>query len=344
MDVSLILNTIRANSSALYQERVPEATKTNMQKVGNAILEYESTTNEFLNGLVKRIAFIEVSNRRFKNPLAVLKTAGRPFGTTFEEIYVNPVKAQTFDGGENGASQMLKVTKPDLKTIFHEKNREDKYPVSVTEVQLQDAFTSEGEFNEFYASIMTAMYSGDEIDEYLLMRNLVSDGIAKNKIKSLEIDYTGDEESSKGLIKLLKTISTDMTFPSGAFNGYNVLNASQIEAGTVTAVRTWTPKENQILLIRSDVDANTDVEVLAKAFNMDKADLLKNKIVVDSFGDENTLCYLCDERSFKAKDTLYKVRSFDNGSNLVTNYWLHHHQILSMSLFANGVAIKKKAV
>lgn len=341
MDIITILNTIRDNNSSMYAERVPAATVSNLESVGTAIMSYESIQNEFLSSLVNRIAFTIVSNRRFKNPLAVLKKAGKPFGTDVEEIYTNPVSAVTYNGSKT--DDMLNVTKPDVKTIFHRMNRQDKYPVSISNAQLTKAFTSVNEMEKLITSIITAMYSGDEMDEYLLMRNLVSDSIKNNKLKAVEVDYDGGEESCKGLVKLIKTFALDFTFPSKEFNGFNVLNKTAISNKTMTPATTWTPKENQILLIRSDVDASTDVEVLAKAFNMDKTTFLNRKIVVDSFGDADTLCVIADENIFEVRDDQYCVRSFDNGSNLTTNYWLHHWQTISISLFGNAVAIKKKA-
>ena len=339
MNVINIINTIHANSSAQYTERVPVLTANNLKETGHAIMSFEPTTNEFLSGLVNRIAFTEVSNRRFKNPLAMLKKGLKPYGTDIEEIYTNPVSAVAFDG--SATSDMLNVTKPDTKTIYHRMNRQDKYPVSVSALQLQKAFTSFNEMEVFINSIITAMYSGDEMDEYLLMRNLVSGAVAEGKVKTYEVEWNADADSSRDLIVLVKTLSSNFTFPKKEFNGYNLANADKISAKQVTACTTWTPKENQILMIRADVDAVTDVDVLAKAFNMEKADFLARKIVVDSFGDEDTLMYLTDENAFKVYDDLYQVRSFDNGSNLTTNYWLHHWQTMSLSLFANGVAIKK---
>lgn len=341
MDVITILNTVRANNSAQYQERVPELTKTNLEAVGVAITEYESTSNEFIDAIVNKIAFTRVSNRRYKNPLAVLKKGVKPYGTDIEDIYTNPVMAVTYNGSDT--EDMLKITKPDTKTIYYRMNRQDKYPVSVTEPQLQKAFTSFTELEKFINSIISAMYSGDEMDEYLLMRNALSGAVSEGKIRTVDITYTGDEATSKDLIKLVKTLSANFTFPSKAFNGYNVLNEDAIIAGTLTPCTTWTPAENQILLIRSDVDASTDVEVLAKAFNMEKTEFLKRKFVIDTFGDEDTLCIIADEAVAQFYDDLYKVKSFDNGSNLSTNYWLHHWQTLSLNLFANCVAIKATA-
>lgn len=341
MDVITIMNTIHANNSALYQERVPLLTKTNIADVGNPILTYEAVANEFLSAFVNRIAFEEVSNRRFRNPLAVLKKGGKPFGSDVLDIYTNPVTAVTYNGSVT--DDMLKVTKPDTKTMYHRMNRQDKYPVSVSDAQLKTAFTSLHELGKFFDSILTAMYSGDEIDEFLLMRNIVAEGVTGKKIKTLELAYDGSETACKDLVKLIKTLSSNFALPSTQYNGYNEMNADAIEAKSITGITTWTPVANQIFLIRSDVDASTDVEVLAKAFNMEKTEFLKRKFVVDSFGDEDTLCFLGDEANFEVYDDLYTVKSFSNGSNLVTNYWLHHWQTISYSLFGNGVAIKKTA-
>lgn len=342
MDWLLALNTIRANNSAGYQERVPEATKENFNQVGEKILSFEADTNEFLSALVNRIGFVEAASRRFKNPLAVLKTGGMPFGTTIEELYTNPVKAKAYDGNEVG--DLLTIEKPDTKTLFHEKNREDKYPVSINMVKLQEAFTSPEALGEFYNThILNAMYSGDEMDEFLLMKKVISTAISEGRIVTQEIEYDGEEQTSKNLVKLLKTLSGDFTFPKTCYNGYNLLNDAKIEAKELTPAITWTPAKNQVVLVRTDVDAATDVEVLAKAFNMEKTDFLKRKFVVDDLGDDDILCVICDENIFKFKDTFYQVRSFNNGSNLTQKWWLHHHQLLSLSLFGNAVAIKKTA-
>ena len=334
-----IVNTIRAENGVSYQERIPELTRNNFEEVGNALVTYEEDFNSFCNALVNKVAFTEVSNRRFKNPLAALKSGTKPFGTDIEEIYVNPVSAVTYNG--SATDDMLKITKPDVKSIYHRMNRQDKYPVSITIPQLQKAFTSEANLNAFIQGVINAMYSGDEMDEFLLMKAIVSEGIADGKVKKVDLTYDGSKTASEDLVKLIKTLSHDFTEPSTVFNGYNELNKTAIDGGTVTACTTWAPKENQIIIIRSDVDAATDVDVLAKAFNMDKADLMKRKFVVSSFGDDKTLAFVCDEKFFKVTDDLYTVRSFDNGSNLARNYWLHHWQTISLSLFANAIAIQQ---
>ena len=341
MNVINILNTIRANSSQMYQDRIPTATKENLQEIGGLLVEYKAARNEFVDALINKIAFTIVSNRRYKNPLSILKKGKKPFGTDIEEIFTNPITGEEYDS--TTTDDLLTIKKADVKTIYHRSNRRNKYKVSVNIPELKRAFTNEGSFAEFVNSKLNAMYSGDEMDEYMLMRNLFSDAIKKNMLVSYDLNYDGGETSCKELIKLIKTLSANFTFMSRDYNGYNKLNAEGIEGGTITACETWTPSESQMILIRSDVDASTDVEVLAKAFNMDKTEFLSRKIVVDSFGDEDTLCVILDDAFAKIYDELYDVEEFTNGSNLVKTYWLHHWQTISLSLFANAVAIKQTA-
>ena len=46
-----ILNTIRANASLAYQDRVPKVTRENFADVGKIITEYDAFANEFLTNL-----------------------------------------------------------------------------------------------------------------------------------------------------------------------------------------------------------------------------------------------------------------------------------------------------
>lgn len=341
MNIVNILNTIRANASALYQERIPEATADNLKELGGTIINYTPARNEFCDAIINKIAFTYVRSRAYQNPLSILKKDRKPFGTDIEDIYTNPAKAHKFDGTNTG--NLLAIKKPDVKTMYHRMNRQDQYEVSISVPELQLAFTSPAEFEKFLNSKIQSLYNGDEMDEYLLMRNIFVDAVTKGYLKTIEIDYTGDETTSKDLVKLIKTLSGDFTFAKGDYNGYNVLNKTGIADGSITQCVTWTPKENQVLLIRNDVDANTDVEVLAKAFNMEKTDFIKRKMIVDSFGDTDTICVLMDDALPEFRDNFYSVEEFHNGSTLTRTYFLHHWQTLSLTLFANAVVIKAKA-
>lgn len=332
-----VINTIREKGSELYQDRIPVVTQENMREVGTMLTshDYEPQKNEFLNALVYKVAFTEVMNRRWKNPLAVLKKGTRPFGGFKEVAHVNPTKGKEFT--EDG-SDLFTTEKPDVKTAYFRRNRRQKYPVSISDAQLRTAFHSPAEFGKLYNGIVNAMYSGDDMDEYLLMRDGLSACISEGRVKTIEIDY---ETNPSELIKGINTISRYFKYESDQYAGYNLVNSAQIEAGEDPCI-TWCPPERQVLLIREDVDVNTDIEVLAKAFNMDKTDFTPRKIGVDTFSDPSILCVLADESFFEFEDEEYKVTNFENGSNLTKKFYLHHWETIQFNGLANAVAFKQK--
>lgn len=332
-NMQAILDVIRANASTEYQERVPVTTQTNITEVGNPILTYQSIQNEFLNALVNRIALSVIQNKTAKNPLAVLKKGTIPLGSDIQEIFTNMAKDTGFDGK---GDKLLTKTTPDVKALYHRVNREGQYPVTITRAMLQRAFTSYAELEKLMNSIITSMYSGDNRDEFILMKNLFAGAIANNLTVKVSVDHVDDATAATSLIKAIKKASKAFTYPSTAFNKYYV---NKPDSDTGEPVTTWTPLENQILLIRSDIMVDIDVDVLAKAFNMNKVDFLARTLEVDNFGSA-TNCYamLMDESCPQIYDNLYEITEFYNPQGLYWNYWLNHHQTYGFSLFANSVA------
>ena len=53
----------------------------------------------------------------------------------------------------------------------------------------------------------------------------------------------------------------------------------------LAGVKTHVKHENQTIIVSADFDALMDVQVLAAAFNMDKAEFLSKRLLVDSFGN-----------------------------------------------------------
>lgn len=329
-----VINTIHAQASADYQARIPLATQNNITEVGGAIMSYQATENEFLNALVNKVAMTIVRNRTFKNPLAVLKKGSVPLGRNIEEIYTNPATGETYD--PTGAN-LLNRNIPDTKAIYHSMNRQGKYKVTITKAQLIQAFTSYQNLEKLLNSIVNSIYSGDNLDEFMLMKQLFASAIAGKKLKTIDTQIAAveDADSAKALVKAIKTVGKAMEFPSTSFNSYHDIN-KDTDAKPVT---TWTPLDNQVLILRNDIAVDVDVELLAKAFNVSYTDLQQRTLIVDGFGDEvNCAAVLCDEAFVQVYDNLTQMENFHNGEGLYDNYIYHHWQTYSLSLFANAVA------
>lgn len=327
-----IMNTIRDNAGTSYQDHVPVATVTNIQDVANPILAYSPTQNEFLNTLVNRIALVIVRNQVATNPLRLLKKGSIPLGKDIEEIFTNMAEGEAYNPDGTG---LLSRNLPDVKAAYHSMNRQGKYKVTITDAQLNQAFTSWSELGALITSIINSLYSGDNFDEFNLMKNLFARAIGDGHIVTRAITAPTNEATGKEFVKKVRTDSSLFVFPSSNFNKYSSLPSSKGKP-----VITWTPKDKQILLIRSDVMANIDVDVLAVAFNMEKTQFLANKIIeVDDFGAAtNCVAILMDESFTLVYDNKVDMREFFNPDGLYWNYFFHHWQTYSYSPFANCVA------
>lgn len=330
-NMTAILNTIRANASEMYQSRVPEATQTNLVDVGSAIMSYQASENEFLSALVNRIAMVIVRNKTFKNPLSVLKKGGVPLGRNIEEIFTNPATGTTFDA--TGAKLLERVI-PDTKAIYHSMNRQGMYKATVSKAQLIHAFTSYAALEQLLNSIVNSIYSGDNLDEFMLMKELFASAIEGGKMHTVPVVDPTDKDSAKAFVKAIKTVGQSMQFPTTAYNKYYDINKDKDSKPVIT----WTPLENQVLILRNDVSVAVDVELLAQAFNVSYTDLQQRTLIVDGFGSNvNCGAVLCDESYVQVYDNLVQMESFHNGEGLYDNFIYHHWQTYSLSLFANAV-------
>ncbi len=330
-DMVNVVNTILANGSAEYKNRVPLATQTNIDTVGRSIVDYAPVANEFLSALVNKIAFTLVINKTWQNPLAVLKKGKKPLGMDIEVVHTNPAAAETYEDTEDFGARLLEQVKPDVVTEYYRVNRRDQYTVTVNRQTLRHAFTSWENLESLLDSIVNSLYSGDYIDEFILTKDLFAKAVKNNEIKAVESDEVVNEETGKKLIRDIKTASSSMTYPSSLWNTY--------EGGERV---TWTPKEDQLLIVRSDLINLIDVEVLAQAFNIDKVQFMAQTLEVDNFGsNEDIQAILLDRAAVQVWDDLTEMTEFYNPKSMTWSYYWNHWQTYGFSRLANGVAFVK---
>lgn len=259
-----ILNTIRANASAEYQSLVPTITKaTEIPKVGEVLFGYPALANQFLNALINRIALVRVKSAVFNNAYSELKKGYLEFGETVEEVFVNIAKAREFSA-EKAESREFKRTIPDVRSAFHTMNWRVQYPVTIQDEDLRLAFMSVDGVQDLIARIVDSIYTAAEYDEYLLFKYLLIKNISHGKMYPVAIGGTMQSAAIA-----FRGNSNKLQFMSTKYN----------EAG----VTTTTPKADQYIFMDSDYNASYDVQVLAAAFNMDKAEFMGKLMLIDDF-------------------------------------------------------------
>lgn len=324
-------NAIRG-SSATLTARLPVANLQNIVEAGNPILEYIAVQNEFLDCLVNKIYLQVIHNRSFNNPLALLKRGSAPLGSDIEEIHVNPVQASQYNPT---AETLLKQHAPDAAAAYHRLNRQDVYKLTVERTDLRQAFTSWDAFGQMIEANINALYSGNYIDEFKLMLGLFDGGLSANAITTMVVTAPTDTTTAKSLIAKMRALNRKFQLPSTEFNAYAKLVNDPTKSRT-----TWCKPEDIVVIIPADTEALLDVEVLAQAFNIDRAQFIANNvIIVDSFGVDSPIQAVMIDRAYiQVYDNLYIAEPFRNPETLSVTYFLHVWQTYSASPFANAVA------
>ena len=336
MDAIELLNTIRDNASEQYQERVPEATRQNIESVGMAITDMDNATtyNEFMNTLINMIYAPMLIRKSWSNPLGKFKKGKKTFGDTIEEVYTNFIKAKTFD--QSGAGLLTREL-PDTKVVFHRMNRQDKYKLTDSPEALAKAFKSYEGVADYISSLLEAIRNSAELDEYVLMRQLFADAFENNAMVVVNVpDPSASEANAKAFIKAVKTVSGGMTFPNSDYNAY--LTAQSVDDKPII---TFSRKDEQILIVDNATDVTTNIDVLASAFNKSVVEFNDTqKEIIDAFPVEGVIACLVDKNFFQVYDDLFTFREFENGEGLYRNHILHVWQTIGYSILVNAVAFQ----
>lgn len=342
-----ILNVIRQNASYDYQQNVPEVvTKNDIPKVGEIIYGTPAFANQFINALVNRIAIVRVQSANFNNPYSVMKKGYLEFGETIEDIFVNIAKVVAYDV-EKGNEREFKRTLPEVKSAFHARNWRVMYPVTIQDEELKTAFLTIDGVQNLIAKIVNSIYTAAEYDEFLLFKYLLIKAISHGKMKAESI---GDGTDLKKSATAFRGISNMLTFMGSDYNA--------------SGVKTNTPKDRQVIFMDSMFNAQFDVEVLASAFNMEKADFMGRLFLIDnwtSFDNDrfevirnnsdgieevttdelkllsNVKAVILDENWFQVYDNNNKFTEKYVASGLYWNYFYHTWKTVSSSPFANAV-------
>lgn len=342
-----ILNVIRQNASYEYQSQVPKVTQaTDIPKVGEKIYGTPAFANEFLNSLLNRIALVKVKSATFNNPYVNLKKGYLEFGETVEDIFVQIASVVEFDA-DKAAAREFKRTYPKVETAFYAMNWRVMYPVTIQDKDLYTAFQSLDGVQNLIAKIVDAIYTAAEYDEFLLFKYLLIKAVASGKMYPISV---GNGSDLKDAAVEFRGTSNVLPFMSSKYN----------EA----AVLTTTPKERQIIFMDAKYNAQYDVNVLASAFNMDKADFMGRLHLIDDFtsfdntrwavikencdgigdisADELALmqgvkAIIVDEEWFQVYDNKTVFTETYVASGLYWNYFYHTWKTIATSPFANAI-------
>ena len=333
-----VLEATYGDMSAEFQNRIEGVfDEEHLAEFGKALSEYKVGMNEFLYSLINRIGMVNVNYQSFRSPLAVFKKGFMEYGDTIEDIYIEPVQGMLYEAEvpNTNSGDQWKTFKPKMDVIYHTVNRELVYPLTINEKMLKRAFVSYRELDKFLSGLMQQLSNADEIDDFGLTLKLLAevDNVdGESWYYKVPVSAVTNEDTAKQFVIGVRSIAPTLRFPSRKFNAKGVLN--------------WATPDDMYLLVTPQINAVLDVEVLAKAFNMDKAEFMGHVIEVPDFGGMTDTVGLFVHREFvQIWDTMRQMATTGlNALHLTQNYFYHHHGILSSSPFYPAIKFTTSAI
>ena len=339
------LNAMREMSvknGSIYHQYVPVVTEsTTIGEFGAPILDSQNLNvlNDFI-GLLKKVVYTAVYNKTFNNPLATLEGERMPLGQFIEDVYVNPAKARGFD--VNDFAGLLQKYESQIATQYLTVNSDLQYAVTITREKVRNAFTSWDQLEGLISGMVNSLYNGAYITRYNQTKGLALAAFNGKSVKYEVITDPTTEGTAKALVRKMRADYSKMQIPSTKYNAWQ-----DVKGKDAFALKTWSDPEDIVVLISADVEALLDVEVLAQAFNMSKAEFLGRVIVVDDFtqyDDDGKVAVdgsmikamICDRSWFKIKTQDFAMDEFYNANNRTWQYYLNDVRMVNYSLFANA--------
>lgn len=346
-----ILNAIRNDSTVpqMYRDSVPitKGTRASVRNTTSIIINNDDLFNTFLTSMINRVGAVYLKNKMLKQPWGIFKRDVMEYGNIVENVFVDIAKPHTYDPSV-AENEIYKREIPDVKTQFFVVNFYKFYKQTIQTDTLKQALLSDKGLYDLTDKIVLALLNGERYDEFLFMKYMLAREILAGNIETVAIP-TVSKANAHDIVSVIKGTSNDLTFPNRKYNHAGVMNQTE--------------KSEQFLICNSYFDSVMDVNVLASAFNMDKAEFDGRRMLVDGFGKfdterlallfadsedyvpfteeelaqlESIPAVLVDDDFFVIIDTNRKMGSRFNEQGLYWNYWLHAWKTFGISEFSQA--------
>lgn len=331
-------------ASQEYKDRVPTATQDNIANIEEIISTYPNVKNEFISVLTNQVAKQLFFSKAYENPYKLFNRGMLPYGKSIESIFVDIVKGKqrTHETNPNTlASDLLSRENPNVKVEYYSENFRHQYKTTITDEELKGAFRAENGLSSMTGRILQAPLTSIEYD----MQEMVLHALPELKGGKATIGKTAytamtEEEKAKVLVKTIKSQVIKMGFLNNKHNGQGVM--------------TFSRPQDLVVFLDPDMMANIDVELLAQAFNIEKAEVplhvlpvpqFTKRIVTPGEGSEGStatyaedtdcLAIICDKDAIQIYETLNSSETFRNPQGIYTNVFFNRWGLMSACNFAN---------
>lgn len=290
------------------------------------ISKSDKLLGEFVRTMFYKVSASYVSSKSFDSVFGKFRRQIGDIGAAIEETFVNFIKPVDYET-QVSPEQFMSVKLPDIRTTYHEINRQVKYPFTINDSLIKQQIQDGATLSTIVQGIMESATVSNEADEQDLIEGLLIDAYDKQEVYMVEV---GDIDTREGVDKFSKYVRS-MFAQLGGRNRFNQLGVTNAQA-----------KSPKTIVMDADVNASKDVLQLANVFNMSKAELGQSEIVLPStWKNPNFVAFLSVDDWFVIANNKFEMTSWFNPETLNTNYYLHVWETISRSPYAGGVLFVK---
>lgn len=301
--------------------------------------DFVKATNEVLNA-VNKIAYQKAEKMNFSDPFK--KYDGKPitYGSTIENLWIEPPKGYKYDPNATDPFTKAKVTN---KALYATINYDMQYQTTIQRDLIKRAVLNEGGLMELIDYISSSVATQTEIDTYeATIRMLNNADLFATGIEDLDISKLADAKAkAKASARKIKDVITDFALPCRDNNKLKVMNVC--------------PKEHALLVIKQELLNDIDFDFLEGVYNLSKVELTDKIIPVRDFRvvsndetptatrvGEDIAFMIIDERGFDNHVALRDGGSIYNPKGRYFNQFTDLWKIISYKYWFNARAFKLK--
>ena len=288
-----------ATKETLGAETVVNEDLTNIVDIGKEIINTDNVDN-YVKKLVNHIGKVVFVNRAYKGGVPSVLMDSWEYGSILEKISADLPQATENETWEleNGKDYSPDVFyKPSVSAKFFNSLVTFEIPLSFTEKQVKESFSSKEQLNGFISMLQTSVENAITIKFDSLIMRTINNMIAETLANDLDSDKDGVMDYANGTLRavnLLQGFNANRTTPNkatvaNAFSNADFIKYATYQIGLVSermarmstlfnvgGKERFTPKDYQRIVMLSDFLASSEIYLLADTQNADKAKLPQN--------------------------------------------------------------------
>ncbi len=288
-----------ATKETLGTETVVNEDLSNVVDIGKEIINTDNVDN-YVKKLVNHIGKVVFVNRAYKGGVPSVFMDSWEYGSILEKISADLPQATENETWEleNGKDYSPDVFyKPSVSAKFFNSLVTFEIPLSFTEKQVKESFSSKEQLNGFISMLQTSVENAITIKFDSLIMRTINNMIAETLANDLDADKDGVLNFANGTLRAVNLLQgfnanravADKVTVANAFSNADFIKYATYQIGLVSermarmstlfnvgGKERFTPKDYQRIVMLSDFLASSEIYLLADTQNADKAKLPQN--------------------------------------------------------------------